>query len=224
MIDAGIKVRGGADGIFGPATSQAVKDFQRSQGLEATGAVDDATARALADPKPVAAPSGSGSGSSGYARFGEKGTRVLALQEALVKAGVTVRGGVDGDFGGGTSAAVMEFQRREGLPVNGKVNGATAAALGLDETAAPTAPDPTTVRLAAFPVQGRCGFADTFGYPRGGGRVHLGVDIIASERASGSTLSPTARSPRSTTTTRDRSQATVSAWRWPTAPTSSTPT
>ena len=90
-----------------------------------------------------------------------------------------MRGGVDGDFGAGTSAAVIEFQRREGLSVTGKVTDATAAKLGLDKAPAPTAPDPTTVQLEVFPVQGRCYYGDSWGYPRGGGRTHLGVDIIA---------------------------------------------
>lgn len=179
LIDAGVTVRGGADGIFGPATAEAVKTFQTSQGLEASGKVDQATAKALADPKPAAAAGNGGSG--GFAQYGEKGSRVLALQQALVSKGISLRGGVDGDFGGGTSAAVMEFQRQQGLAVTGKIDSSTAAALGLQKMEAPSAPDPSTVELQAFPVQGRCSFGDSWGYPRGGGRVHLGVDIIAAE-------------------------------------------
>lgn len=90
-----------------------------------------------------------------------------------------MRGGVDGSFGGGTSAAVMEFQRREGLSVSGKVSEATAQRLGLARMATPPTPDPVSVRLESFPVQGRCGFIDTWHATRGGGRTHLGVDIIA---------------------------------------------
>lgn len=180
LIDAGVHVRGGADGIFGPATSGALKEFQTSQGLESSGVVDEATAAALADPKPAAVKSAE-AGEGGYPVYGEKGTRVLALQSALVKAGIALRGGVDGDFGGGTSAAVMEFQRQNGLGVTGKVNDATAQALGLAKLPAPITPDPTTVHLEVFPVQGRCSFGDSWGYPRSGGRVHLGVDIIAAE-------------------------------------------
>lgn len=179
LIDAGIKVRGGADGIFGPATASALKEFQTSQGLAATGSVDQATAAALAKPKPVGAASPVSAG--GFAKYGEKGERVVALQSALVAAGIPLRGGVDGDFGGGTSAAVMEFQRRNDLRVTGAVDGATAAALGLSERPAPSAPDPSSVKLQVFPVQGRCGYADTWQYTRGGGRRHLGVDIIAEE-------------------------------------------
>lgn len=84
-------------------------------------------------------------------------------------------------FGGATSAAVMEFQRRSDLAVTGAVDAATAAALGLDALPAPTAPDPVTVQLEVFPVQGPCGFADSWHAARGGGRKHLGVDVIAAE-------------------------------------------
>ena len=176
LIKAGVNVKGGADGIFGPATAQALKSFQTSQGLPATGVVDDATVAALQNPKAPAPPSNS---TGGYAVFGEKGARVLELQAALVKAGIQVHGGVDGDFGAGTSAAIMDFQRAHGLNVTGKVNEATANALGLAKMPAPVPPDPSSVKLEVFPVQGQCYFGDSFGYSRSAGRVHLGVDIIA---------------------------------------------
>jgi peptidoglycan hydrolase-like protein with peptidoglycan-binding domain len=174
LVNAGVNLRGGADGIFGPATAQALKAFQQSQGLNPSGVVDDATLAALQNPKAPTTPTSGGDG--GYAVFGEKGGRVLELQSALVKAGVSVRGGVDGDFGAGTAAAVMDFQR-----VTGKVNEATANALGLGKAAAPPPVPPGSASFSVFPVQGRCGFADTFGYTRSGGRAHLGTDILAPE-------------------------------------------
>jgi peptidoglycan hydrolase-like protein with peptidoglycan-binding domain len=177
LIDAGITVRGGADGIFGPATINAVKAFQTSQGIEATGKVGDATVAALANPQAAAPTTPAAAG--GFAEYGEKGERVTALQAALVAAGISLRGGVDGDFGAGTSAAIVDFQRREGLSVTGKMNDETAAKLALAKAAEPTAPDPSSVQIAVFPVQGTCYYGDSWGYPRGGGRTHLGVDIIA---------------------------------------------
>jgi peptidoglycan hydrolase-like protein with peptidoglycan-binding domain len=182
LIDAGVKVRGGADGIFGPATTNALKEFQTSQGISASGVVDETTIAALADPQAASSPtttSPSTTQADGYAAYGEKGARVMALQTALTAAGITVRGGVDGDFGAGTSAAVMEFQTRQGLSVTGKVDDATATALGLAAGSAPAEVDPLTVQIPVFPVQGTCTFGDSFGFPRGGGRTHLGVDIIA---------------------------------------------
>jgi peptidoglycan hydrolase-like protein with peptidoglycan-binding domain len=178
LIGLGIEVRGGADGIFGPATAQAVKNFQTSQGLAATGKVDDATAAALANPKPIGNQP-AGNSTDGYAEYGERGERVLALQAALVKAGIALAGGVDGDFGASTTLAVREFQAREGLPVTGKVDAATAAKLGLGAAPAPIVTPPSAVSIDHFPVAPPCGFADTWRYDRGGGRVHLGVDIIA---------------------------------------------
>jgi peptidoglycan hydrolase-like protein with peptidoglycan-binding domain len=181
LIAAGVTVRGGADGIFGPATSQAVKDFQTSQGINATGAVDDATVAALASPKPVTPGAGSGTGSSpvGFAIYGEQGERVMALQGALVAAGIELRGGVDGDFGSGTSSAIMTFQKSKGLSVTGKVDAATAAALGITAVGAPTGTVDSGITIQVFPVQGRCGFTDTWHNTRGGGRLHLGVDVVA---------------------------------------------
>lgn len=38
---------------------------------------------------------------------------------------------------------------------------------------------PTLVEMAAFPVQGPCWYTDTWQAPRGGGRKHEGVDVIA---------------------------------------------
>ena len=181
LIAGGVSVRGGADGIFGPATSQAVKDFQTSQGITASGVVDDATVAALAAPKPAAPGSGGGAASSavGFAIYGEQGARVMALQGALVAAGAVLRGGVDGDFGSGTSSAIMAFQQNKGLNVTGKVDAATAAALGITATSAPTGAVDSGVTIQVFPVQGRCGFTDTWHNTRGGGRLHLGVDVIA---------------------------------------------
>ena len=47
LINAGIEVKGGADGVFGVATSIALGNFQTSRGLHASQAVDFPTAQAL---------------------------------------------------------------------------------------------------------------------------------------------------------------------------------
>jgi peptidoglycan hydrolase-like protein with peptidoglycan-binding domain len=38
---------GTADGVIGPKTSQAIRDFQKSENLQVTGRIDDKTAKAL---------------------------------------------------------------------------------------------------------------------------------------------------------------------------------
>lgn len=48
LIDAGIDLAGGADGVFGNDTMAAVAGYQRgTDGLQVTGAVDESTARSL---------------------------------------------------------------------------------------------------------------------------------------------------------------------------------
>ena len=178
LLDIGITVRGGVDGVFGPATAQALKAFQDQRGLEKTGIVDEVTAIALSkDPSEVE----SYGSTTGYGVYGEGGSRVLSLQTALTQAGITVRGGADGWFGSATSAAIMKFQRREGLQVTGVVNDQTAERLGLEKERAPSNSPVADIALEAFPIQGMCGYQDGWHDPRPGGRLHVGVDIIAPE-------------------------------------------
>ncbi len=180
-------VAGGADGIFGQATQSVLMLVQRTNGITASGEVDAATVRVLglggsaptAAPAP-AAPAATGTTAEGFAVYDERGERVVALQRALISAGIPVRGGADGVFGTGTLAAVIAFQRAKGLPASGKVDSATASALGLKAMSLPKpAAAPPAVRLQAKPVQGPCFYVDTWQAPRGAGRRHLGVDIGA---------------------------------------------
>ncbi|MFK7916865.1 MAG: peptidoglycan-binding protein [Ilumatobacter sp.] len=130
LINAGIPVRGGADGDFGPVTRQAVINFQNARGLPATGVVDESTSSALAT---NSGGSGSDSGavdSSGMAR-GAQGDAVKQVQEQLIASGVFVPGGADGVYGAATERAVTQFQRWNGLDETGTVNAATAAKLGV---------------------------------------------------------------------------------------------
>jgi peptidoglycan L-alanyl-D-glutamate endopeptidase CwlK len=61
---------------------------------------------------------------------GSTGPDVVELQKALVARGFNP-GAADGDFGPGTEAAVMAFQRSEGLFADGVVGPRTGASLGL---------------------------------------------------------------------------------------------
>jgi peptidoglycan hydrolase-like protein with peptidoglycan-binding domain len=60
------------------------------------------------------------------------GPDVVGLQRALERRGFSVgRYGIDGWYGPDTRAAVVAFQRREGLPVTGVADEATWEALDL---------------------------------------------------------------------------------------------
>ncbi len=94
IMATGLVVRGGADGIFGQQTRTAVLVYQRVNGLPQTGIVDESTAKMLGllTAAPAAgggAGSGGGSAASGFASYDERGARVVALQKALLRAGIS---------------------------------------------------------------------------------------------------------------------------------------
>ena len=97
----GITVRGGADGLFGPATMPRCVAYERAHGLGDTGVVDASTARLLRLGGTAATPSTPATG--GFAALGERGQRVVALQRSLIAAGVVGAGGADGVFGPATA-------------------------------------------------------------------------------------------------------------------------
>jgi len=193
LLEQGVAGAGEPDGQFGVATRKAVTAFQTRRGLRASGRVDDATAAALGlIPAPqaakvvtaAAAPSKPAAGS--FPIYGERSAAVTALQQQLIAAGFAIDGGATGYFGPRTKGAVEALQRRHGLAATGVVDAATASRLGTTAApapapapVAPAAPAPSTIpSLAAFPMQGKCWFGDTWHDPRSGGRTHEGTDLI----------------------------------------------
>lgn len=197
LINSGVQVKGGADGKFGLATSIALGKFQAMKGLSVTKAVDESTAIALgllaapapktsakknvaAASAPVVAPAavdpttGSTITIDTLPVRGQKSENVRTLQNALINAGIEVKGGADGVFGVATSVSIGKFQSANGLNVTTALDAPTAAALGL----IPSLAELGLPTLQAFPVQGRCGFSDSWQAARPGGRLHEGVDII----------------------------------------------
>ena len=184
LTAAGLVVKGGIDGAFGSGTTSTITAFQTSKGITATGILDIPTAVALALIAPVAAPAPTPAAvtaasastpltSSKLPVRGNKGDSVRIVQKALINAGVEVKGGADGVFGGATFVALQKYQTANSLSVTGTLTTQTAIKLGL--VAAPA------VSIAVFPVQGLCSYENTWHAPRGTNRLHLGVDIIAKE-------------------------------------------
>jgi len=66
---------------------------------------------------------------------GSTGPDITALQAKLQELGFDPNG-VDGNFGPGTAAALIDFQTSKGLSADGKAGPQTLAALGLDDSSA----------------------------------------------------------------------------------------
>ena len=181
LINDSIGLVGGADGRFGKGTSAAIAEYQKRRGLNITGTMDDATNAAMfaAPVAPPAAPVAAAT-SMTYETLparGQSGDLVRALQNALIANGTEVKGGADGVFGVATTVALGNFQAARALNQTKVLDVTTAVALALipsfESLGLPT--------LQVFPMQGGCGFTDTWHDPRSGGRLHEGVDIIGAK-------------------------------------------
>lgn len=111
------------DGVFAGSTVDAVRAFQAARGLHQDGAVGPQTWRALVD-----ASWQLGSRLLYLAAPMQRGDDVAVLQRRLGALGFD-SGRVDGIFGPLTDAALADFQRNAGLPVDRIFGGASMQAL-----------------------------------------------------------------------------------------------
>ena len=63
--------------------------------------------------------------------YGDSGSTVIRLQEALIARGFTLKGGVDGVFSASTQQTLKNFQKVAGFKATGRLDELTAAFLGL---------------------------------------------------------------------------------------------
>jgi peptidoglycan hydrolase-like protein with peptidoglycan-binding domain len=114
---------GPVDGVMGPATRTAVKQFQQSQNLETTGQLNRQTLVALGvQPDTV---SGANPRVEAYGP-----ATIRKVQQTLNNRGFQA-GPVDGTLGASLQAALKDFQKSENLEPTGVLNQQTLAALGL---------------------------------------------------------------------------------------------
>jgi peptidoglycan hydrolase-like protein with peptidoglycan-binding domain len=102
------------DGVFGPSTEAAVKEFQEGAGLTVDGIVGPQTWSALPDGGPMP-----------LLKEGSTGDVVRSLQTVLTNGAPgqwnTTPQGIDGDFGPHTRASVEAFQTWGGVSADGIV-------------------------------------------------------------------------------------------------------
>ncbi len=108
---------GNVDGIFGAKTYAAVTAFQKANGLGVDGIVGKLTWAKLYDATPVNVTPVT---TQPMLRTGSRGDAVRKLQELLNALGYDC-GSVDGIFGSKTYAAVLAFQKANGLGADGIV-------------------------------------------------------------------------------------------------------
>ena len=117
---------GNVDGIFGAKTYAAVTAFQKANSLGVDGIVGKLTWAKLYDATPVNVTPVT---TQPMLRTGSRGDAVRKLQELLNAKGYTC-GSVDGIFGSKTYAAVLAFQKANGLAADGIVGSLTWGKLG----------------------------------------------------------------------------------------------
>jgi peptidoglycan hydrolase-like protein with peptidoglycan-binding domain len=133
LATAGYLDEGGVDGIYGPATVEAVEELQRDNDLPVTGFVDRATAAAL--------------DAAVEAAGGEAATQAVAdtaaLQAALALAGYWT-GPIDGQWTDALTAALASLQTDLGVPATGVVDAATLEAMqrAIEEARRPPTTEP----------------------------------------------------------------------------------
>lgn len=160
---------GAVDGDFGPMTQAAVRRFQQQKGLSVDGVVGPQTWAALRGARP-ATPTTPTTSTQPVLRQGDMGADVETLQRQLIRHGFTP-GDVDGQFGGQTRRALVEFQRAKGLNADGVAGPSTWRALNGAVTprpVTPTTPSDGSVRGRMLDIaRGELGTLETGGNNRG---------------------------------------------------------
>ncbi|MBQ7887596.1 MAG: peptidoglycan-binding protein [Clostridia bacterium] len=139
---------GGVDGLYGETTVDAVKAFQRNNGLSGDGQAGaqtqtklySSTARYASNPVATADP-----GAARTLTLGMSGNDVYALQERLIELRY-LSGVADGVFGEETQSALIAFQKNNGLTADGNAGSATLRKLsGSCKAATGSTPEPVAV-------------------------------------------------------------------------------
>lgn len=125
-LKAGGYLLGKADGVFGASTKAAVKAFQKDYNLKVDGVIGSETwallkTLNLSNAEQIVVDNNSPSigARSNSLRKGNSGSQVKKLQQQLIQLGFLAVGQDDGKYGTRTVNAVRNFQKANGLKVDG---------------------------------------------------------------------------------------------------------
>lgn len=110
--------RFGADGIFGPETQAALKEFERDAGFAVDGVYDAAEAQSLTEAFNLGEVKKGFEELSEALQIGSKNEEVKTLQKRLKEMGM-YKGPLDGIYGPKTKAAVEQFEKDMGIAIDG---------------------------------------------------------------------------------------------------------
>jgi peptidoglycan hydrolase-like protein with peptidoglycan-binding domain len=114
---------GPPNGVLGDSTRTALRAFQKSENLQVTGRLNPRTLAALGIEDKGA--------SAGASRAAQPSSATIREVQRKLTEGGYRPGAPDGVMGRATRAALMEFQRAQNLPVTGRADRPTLAALGV---------------------------------------------------------------------------------------------
>ena len=124
---------GPTDGVWGPESAAALEQFQRANGLQVTGQLNQATVATLglnpADLLAVAPPGVPTASASSAEPLSQDAIR--SVQSRLRQLGF-YSGRIDGIWGPSMQTSLQRFQQGRGLQATGQLNPTTVTALGLD--------------------------------------------------------------------------------------------
>ena len=178
---------GKADGTYGTQTVNAVKAFQKANGLTADGTAGQETQRALfggsakaaenkatptptatpkATPTPTPAPNKTSTTNSSTLQQGDKGDAVKALQRQLISLGY-LSGSADGVYGAKTASAVKAFQKANKLTADGIAGTKTQNKLDsvsktVEAAKATPTPSPSTSTVVGTPQASKVIYANWY--------------------------------------------------------------
>lgn len=124
LKDRGFNV--GVDGIMGPRTQAALRQFQKSENLDPTGRLNRQTLVALGIQESAA---------SGASEQRQYGPDIVRKVQATLNARGFETGPANGRMSPQTRQALRQFQKSENLEETGRLNPGTLTALGMEETA-----------------------------------------------------------------------------------------